>query len=30
MSQRNTVLLLVAIAIGAALIGLMMQPQGAH
>ena len=30
MSQRTTVLILVAIAIGAALIGLMMQPQGAH
>ena len=30
MSQRRIVLVLVAIAIGAAIIGLMMQPQGAH
>ena len=30
MTQRTTVLVLVAIAIGAAIIGLMMQPQGAH
>jgi len=29
-SQRRAVLFLVVIAIGAALIALMMQPQGAH
>ena len=30
MSQRRVVLVLVVIAIAAAIIGLMMQPQGAH
>ena len=30
MTQRNTVLVLVAIAIAAAVIGLMLQPQGAQ
>ena len=30
MSQRRVVLVLVVIAIAAAIVGLMMQPQGAH
>jgi hypothetical protein len=30
MSQRRTVMILVVIAIAAAIIGLMMQPQGAQ
>jgi hypothetical protein len=30
MNQRTTVLVLVAIAVGAAIVALMMQPQGAH
>ena len=30
MNQRNVVLVLIAIAIGAAIVGLMMQPQGAQ
>ena len=30
MSQRRVVLVLVVIAIAAAIVGLMLQPQGAH
>ena len=30
MSQRRVVLVLVMVAIAAAIIGLMLQPQGAH